>query len=313
MIISRKLLVAALTLGTLNPFTLDAMKRQNADQQDQPVIKINLNKQAPTQQPAIQVEPTFGVGIEQACLHLACNLCPEDGIVAPEIGAYIFSLYSEISTFIDDIVAHSDNLNNLLEAIERVLEVYGPDVTAKLVKFSLTEARVSLGDIGKNNNDGTSLHWVVSNFNADVVKVFLANALTRHQAWGWIDVNDIWRKTALHHAVVCGKKDMVKVLFAVAPTPKQAWELLCSKDFCGKTALHIAISAATCQHSREQVIKDLLTAANDCGEGKVWEFIHIKDTIGQTAFNLANDEVKQIMQQYRPLKKQYQEQRINNF
>src|SRR6266404_4767381 len=106
MTILRNLFIAALTLATISPFTLDAMKRQSEGTQKE-------------QQPAIQIEPAFGVGIGQACLHIAQNINPENGFALPELSTYIFSLNSEISRLVDDVAQNCGNLTNLMYAIKR--------------------------------------------------------------------------------------------------------------------------------------------------------------------------------------------------
>lgn len=107
------------------------------------------------------------------------------------------------------------------------------------------------------------------------------------------DIKNECGTTALHMAVGLGHKEVVNIILAVIPTLEQAWKLICMRDSCDCTALYRAAF-----YRYTDIVKILLAVAPN--HEQAWKLIDMPNKDGFSAFFVANDEIKQIMEQYRP-------------
>ncbi len=137
----------------------------------------------------------------------------------------------------------------------------------------------------QNINGWTALHSPAMSNNVEMVKLLLDMTGDDASKLTLIQTTEGW--TALHDAVYHDSIKIVELLLTAASDKK--WTLLAIQDTRDWTALHQA-AYYNCIES----IKLLLNAANN----KAQDLIMIPDNIGRTALDLANPEIKKVMQEY---------------
>ncbi len=245
----------------------------------------------------------------------------------PEIAQHIFSLQFDLMSqnFQNTIIKNHNDPVNLVEYIKELITSYGYLLASELFEQSFLHAKVSICDI-KNYYGQTSLHIAPQKSN-DLKIAQILIKIAGKNAWKLLTKKDILGETALHYAIRCSNVEMAKLFFDTAGN--NAYKLLAKKNYDYWTGLHYAVYA--CENN-VKMVNVLLDAAGDNGYkllimqtkygqtslhravfnkqikivmllldiagDDAQDFMHITDCNGKTAFDIANQEIKEVMEKY---------------